>query len=135
MAYNLFISHSWAYGDAYDKLSAMLRAAPSFEYKDYSVPKDAPIHHAANATQLRNAIQVQMKSASVILIMAGKYATFSKWINEEISLAQSGYAYKKPIVAVTPWGAQQISSTVRDAADEIVAWNTSSIVAAIKRHA
>lgn len=85
-------------------------------------------------TQLRNAIQAQMKSASVVLIMAGKYATYSKWINEEIALAQNGFTYKKPIVAITPWGAQQISSTVRDAADEIAGWNTSSIVAAIRRH-
>ena len=134
MACNLFISHSWAYGDTYDKLSAMLRAAPRFEYKDYSVPKDDPIHNADNATQLRNAIQAQMKSASVVLIMAGKYATYSKWINEEIALAQNGFTYKKPIVAIKPWGAQQISSTVRDAADEIAGWNTSSIVAAIRRH-
>lgn len=133
MACNLFISHSWAYGDAYDRLSGMLRTAPRFEYKDYSVPKDNPIHNARNATQLRSAIQTQMSFASVILIMAGKYATYSKWINEEINLAQNGFTYKKPIIAITPWGAQQISSTVRVAADEIVQWNTSSIVTAIRR--
>lgn len=134
MATNIFISHSWTYGDSFDKLSAMLRAAPRFEYKDYSVPKHDPIHNAANAAQLRNAIQAQMKSASVILIMAGKYATYSKWINEEIQLAQHGFMNKKPILAITPWGAQQISAKVRDAADEIVGWNTSSIVTAIRRH-
>lgn len=131
---NLFISHSWSYGDAYDKLSNMLRAAPRFEYKDYSVPKNDPIHDAANATKLREAISVRMGYASVVLIMAGKYATYSKWINEEINMAQKGFATKKPIIAVTPWGAQQISSTVRDAADEIVGWNSSSIVAAIRRN-
>lgn len=134
MTRNLFISHSWAYTDAYDKLSNMLRAAPRFEYKDYSVPKDNPIHNANNTTQLREAIQTQMRFASVVLIMAGKYATYSKWINEEIALAQNGFRYKKPIVAITPWGAQQISSTVREAADEIVAWNTSSIVTAVRKY-
>lgn len=134
MACNLFISHSWSYGDAYDRLSAMLRAAPRFEYKDYSVPKDNPIHNANNAAQLRSAIQAQMKPASVVLIMAGKYATYSKWINEEIALAKNGFFYEKPLLAITPWGAQQISSTVRDAADEIVGWNTASIVAAIRKY-
>ena len=134
MTHNLFISHSWAYGDAYDKLSAMLRAAPRFEYKDYSVPKNDPIHNANNATQLRSAIQRQMSPASAVLIMAGKYATYSKWINEEISLAKNGFMYAKPIIAITPWGAQQISTVVRDSADEIAGWNTSSIVAAIRRH-
>ncbi|MFV1654376.1 MULTISPECIES: TIR domain-containing protein [unclassified Phaeobacter] len=134
MAYNLFISHSWAYGDAYDKLSAMLRAAPRFEYKDYSVPKNDPIHNAPNAALLRKAISDQMRYASVVLIMAGKYATYSKWINEEIKLAQTAFPTKKPIIAITPWGAQQISSTVRDAADEIVGWSTSSIADAIRRN-
>ena len=112
----------------------MLRAAPRFEYKDYSVPKNDPIHNAPSATKLREAISVKMGFASAVLIMAGKYATYSKWINEEISIAQKGFATKKPIIAVTPWGAQQISSTVRDAADEIAGWNTSSIVAAIRRN-
>ncbi len=133
MPHNLFISHSWAYGDAYDRLSAMLRAAPRFEYKDYSVPKNNPIHNADNASQLRSAIQAQMRSASAVLIMAGKYSTYSKWINEEITLAKNGFTYKKPILAITPWGAQQISSTVREAADEIVKWDTGSIVSAIRR--
>lgn len=134
MASNLFISHSWTYGDAYDKLSAMLRAAQRFEYKDYSVPKDNPIHNANSAAQLRVAIQAQMRPAGAVLIMAGKYATYSKWINEEISLAKKGFVYSKPIIAITPWGAQQISSTVREAADIIVKWDTSSIVAAIRKY-
>ncbi len=133
MVYNLFISHSWAYVDAYDRLSNMLTNAPRFEYKDYSVPKDDPIHDAGNAKELRAAIKTQMSSASTILIMAGKYATYSKWINEEISLAQNGFVYKKPIIAITPWGAQQISSVVRDASDEIAGWNTKSIIDAIRR--
>ena len=36
MTYNLFISHSWTYGDAYDKLVSMLNRAPNFTYKNYS---------------------------------------------------------------------------------------------------
>jgi hypothetical protein len=44
--YNIFISHSWSYGDAYDRLVELLKAKPYFRYKDYSVPKDDPIHSA-----------------------------------------------------------------------------------------
>jgi len=135
MVFNLFISHSWSYGDAYDRLVKMLDSAPRFEYRDYSVPKDDPIHDADNATQLRAAITAQMKPASVILIMAGKYATYSKWIKEEISIAQNGFTIKKSIIAITPWGAQQISSVVQEAADEISGWNTNSIVNAIRNQA
>ena len=41
--YNIFISHSWAYTDAYEKLTKMLDADPRFNYKDYSVPKDCRV--------------------------------------------------------------------------------------------
>ena len=47
MPYNLFISHSWTYGDSYDRLIEMLDDAPNFYYKDYSVPKNDPIHNAS----------------------------------------------------------------------------------------
>ena len=40
--YNLFISHSWSYSDAYNKLTSLLDNANYFTYKNYSVPKDDP---------------------------------------------------------------------------------------------
>lgn len=42
MTYNLFISHSWAYTDAYEKLVNLLDSTDDFSYKNYSVPKDDP---------------------------------------------------------------------------------------------
>ena len=45
--YNLFISHSWTYTDAYEKLVNLLDGDPYFCYKNYSVPKYDPIHNAA----------------------------------------------------------------------------------------
>ncbi len=127
---NLFISHSWAYGDAYDKLVEMLDAAPNFEYRNYSVPKDDPIHDADSASELYEAIKAKVKLTHVVVIMAGKYAIYSKWIKKEIKIAKEDF--DKPIVAVCPWGAKQISSVVQEAADEIAKWNTASIVKAIR---
>lgn len=134
-SYNLFISHSWAYGDAYDKLIGMLNAAPYFSYRDYSVPKDDPIHNAANDQQLREAIKRQMAPCGVVVILAGVYSTYNKWINIEIDLAQRGFTHPKQIIALQPWGAERTSVTVKSAADKIVKWNTSSIVGAIKEYA
>lgn len=129
MTYNLFISHSWAYSDAYIKLMELLSNAPYFNFKNYSVPKDDPIHNAPNDYQLRAAIKNQMQHASCVLILAGVYATYSKWINIEIQLAQE---MGKKIIAIQPWAAQRTSQVVKNAADEIVGWNTSSIVNAIR---
>lgn len=129
MTYNLFISHSWTYSGAYDRLVEMLNDAPGFSYKNYSVPKDDPIHNANYDYQLRAAIRNQMQHASCILILAGVYSTYSKWINIEIQLAQE---MGKRIIAVELWGAKKSSLLVKNAADKIVGWNTSSIVKAIK---
>lgn len=129
MTYNLFISHSWAYGDAYDKLVKILNNAPNFSYKNYSVPKDDPIHHADNDRQLKEAIRNQMQHASCVLIMSGVYASYSKWIKIEIELAQE---LGKKIIAVEPWGAERTSAVVKQAATVKAGWNTSSIVSAIK---
>lgn len=126
--YNLFISHSWAYSNEYTNLVNLLDQAMRFQYKNYSVPKDSPIHNAPTDEQLRAAIREQMSHASCVLILAGVYATRSKWINIEIDLAKNGFAAPKKIIAIVPWGQQRISSVVQNAADEIVYWNTSSIV-------
>ncbi len=41
---------------------------------------------------MREAIKNQMLPCSVILIMAGEYATYSKWIQEEMDLAKNGFS-------------------------------------------
>ena len=129
MTYNLFISHSWNYSDTYDGLIDLLNAKPYFDYKNYSVPKNDPIHNAPYDYQLKAAIRNQMQHASCILILAGVYSSYSKWINIEIQLAQE---MGKKIIAIEPWGAERTSIVVKNAADETVRWNTDSIVRAIR---
>ena len=127
---NLFISHSWSYGDAYEKLCALLDAAPRFSYRNYSVPKDDPVHNAPNTAALYEAIKNQMVFCEVVLIMAGKYATYSKWIQREIRIAKTEFS--KSVVAIKPWASEQTSSIVVQNADRLVNWNTQSIVSAIR---
>ena len=129
MVYNLFISHSWSYPNQYEGLVRLLDSKPYFEYKNYSVPKDDPIHNAGTDAQLRAAIERQMRPASCVLILAGVYATYSKWINIEIDLAKK---MGKKVIAIEYWGSERTSSVVKSAADEVVKWNTDSIVRAIR---
>ena len=129
MIYNLFISHSWSYSGAYDALVNLLDSNPYFYYKNYSVPKDDPIHNARYDYQLKEAIKNQMQHASCVLILAGIYSTYSKWINIEIELAQE---MRKKIIAVEPWDSKKTSRVVKDAANVIVKWRTDSIISAIK---
>ena len=127
--YNLFISHSWTYNNTYEDLTKLLNNASYFSYKNYSVPKDDPIHNANNDTELYNAIEEQIRHASVVLILAGVYSSYSKWIDKEIEIAQN---LNKPILAIEPWGSEKTSAKVKNSADRIVRWNTDSIVSAIR---
>lgn len=131
--YNLFISHSWTYSNAYDNLLNLLNNNPNLNYKNYSVPKNDPIHNAANQTALKEAIKVQMAPTSCVIILAGVYATYSKWINIEVDLAKNGFATPKKIIAIEPWGSEKTSVFVKNNADEIVKWQTSSLINAMKR--
>ena len=130
--FNLFISHSWTHSDAYDRLVNLLDSRTYFDYSNYSVPKDDPLHTNGTDLQLYNAIKAKMARCSVILILAGVYASYSKWIDNEIYISKNEFLSNKPIVAIEPWGSERTSVTVKDAADKIVRWNTDSIVSAIR---
>jgi hypothetical protein len=130
--YNLFISHSWSYSDAYQRLIALLDGRGYFSYRNYSVPMDDPIHTRGSDRELHAAIKRQIAPSSCVLMLAGVYSTHSKWINREIAICTTEFARKKPIIAIEPWGAERTSKVVRDAADVVVKWNTESIVAAIR---
>ena len=127
----LFISHSWSYGDAYTRLCNLLNNASYFSYHNYSVPQDDPIHNAPNQQALRDAITRQMNTTQIVLVIAGVYATYSKWINIELNLAKR--YFNKPVLGIKPYAQTNVSSVVRNDADLIANWNTDSIVGCIRQ--
>jgi hypothetical protein len=129
--YKIFISHSWAYNDAYEKLVKMLGSDPRFSFQNYSVPKNDPIHNAPNENLLSAAIQNQMRFCDVIIILAGVYSSYSKWIDKEIKIAKN-FSTPKPILAIEPWASEKTSLIVKNNADKVVSWNTSSIIDGIR---
>lgn len=129
--YHLFISHSWNYADKHDRLVELLTAHPTFSFKNFSVPPQNPIVGALNDMQLELAIENKIRPCSAVLIMAGVYSTYSKRINKEIEIAKR---LGKVIIAIRPFAAERMSTVVRDAAHAECAWNTDSIVNAIRQH-
>lgn len=131
---HVFISHSWWYSDHYNTLEKWIfnekwrSGQASLDLRDYSVPSGNPIHNAPNDAALKTAIFKQIQMSHVVVIPTGMYANYSKWIGKEIEGAQG---YKKPILAVNPWGQIRRSSTVANAATKIVGWNKQPIIDAI----
>lgn len=131
--HNLFISHSWKYGDAYEKLVDFLDERSYFLYKNHSVPKHNPILGKRTDEQLYQAIKSKISGTHVVIILAGVYASHSEWIDKEIYIAKNEFYSPKPILAIQPWGAERTSKKVKDNADLIVGWNTESIVSGIRK--
>ena len=77
-------------------------------------------------------IEAKIKGCSCVIILAGVYSTYSKWINKEIEIAKK---YNKPIIAVEYWGTERTSSVVKNAATTIVKWNAASIANAVRLYA
>jgi hypothetical protein len=112
----------------------MLNEAPNFVYSNYSIPKDDPVHTKSD-TVLFEAIKRKMTFCNAIIIMAGVYSSYSKWIEKEIKIANNSFNNSKPIIAVEPWGSEKTSQIVKNNAVQIAKWNTISIVNAIRANA
>ena len=128
--YRIFISHSWAYSEQYDKVEEFLDRE-GVSYYNHSVPKNDPVHCKSDK-ELRAAIEAKIKGCSCVIILAGVYATYSKWINIEIEIAQQ---YNKPIIAVEYWGSERTSTVVKRSATTTVKWQAKSVADAVRNYA
>ncbi|MCK4799072.1 MAG: TIR domain-containing protein [Spirochaetes bacterium] len=126
--YRVFISHAWDYNREYYNLERMLNDARNFDWSNYSVPE----HDSLYTTNLKQSLRNQIKPTQIVIILSGMYATYREWIQEEIDLALE---MNKPIIGVKLWGQERMPQIVRDYSDEIVGWNTPSIISAIRKHA
>lgn len=126
----IFISHAWEYNADYFRLEQMLDEADYFYWKNYSVPE----HDSLKATtdqELINLLFDQIKPTGIVIILSGMYSAYRKWIQIEMRIACE---LEKPILGVIPWGQERIPQDVAENADEMVGWNTSTIVDAIRTH-
>ncbi|MBO5096485.1 MAG: TIR domain-containing protein [Bacilli bacterium] len=128
--YDVFISHAWKYNDQYYKLTELLKEHPYFNFRNYSVPEHDPIEFDTTS-DLYKQLEEQIRQSSVVLLIAGKYVKYRKWIQEEIKIAKK---YNKSIIAIRPWGADMLPTEAETKADVIVNWQASSIVSAIREY-
>lgn len=128
--FRLFISHSWKYASQFESVESFLRVE-GVDFYDHSVPKDDPVHTNGTDRELEAAIDAKIRGCSCVIVLAGVYATYSKWIQKELKIAKY---YNKPIIAVRYWGAERVSDPVTQAATVIVGWNSKSIANAVKQY-
>lgn len=132
--YDLFLSHAWKYNSDYYKLENLLKSAHNFYFRNYSVPTHNPLidpNTPVGKRILTAELNDQVKPVNCLIVISGMYAAHSEWIDAEIKLAKK---YNKPIIGVIPRAQQRVPLIVQNAASEMVGWNTSSIVSAIRKY-
>jgi hypothetical protein len=131
--YDLFLSHVWRKieNSEYYRLEALLNEASYFAWRNYSVPEHDPLGTQTDK-ELREALDRQIRPVNCFLIISGMYVNYRKWLQVELDIAKS---YGKPIVGIVPRGQERTPAEVRDAAKEMVAWNTDSIVTTVRKWA
>src|SRR5579872_590533 len=98
---HVFISHAWHFSEHYDTLAQWIFddrwsvGQASLDFRNYSVPRYDPIHHARNQAELQEAIFNQILRSHVVIVPTGMYANYSKWIEKELFGAARG--------AMTAW--------------------------------
>lgn len=127
--YRIFISHAWDYSDRYKRAESFLDDANNFKWTNYSVPKDDSFKGMSSA-ELTEQMRRQIRPVQCVIIVSGMYINHSAWIQFEMDFAKS---LRKPILGIRRWGEQRTPQSVIDCADEMVGWNSSSIVDAIRR--
>lgn len=128
--YPLFISHCWDYRDKYYTVEGWIDES-DIDWKNMSIPAHDP-KDTKSDEELEQVIDNHIRHSSLfIIIIAGMYVSQKNrtWINKEIDIAQK---YNKKILAIKPWGSQRTSERIKEVADKLVSWQSSSVINGIK---
>jgi len=118
--FNIFISHIGQNEDEYDLFIEKLSAAHDFEFKNYGVLK--------KDKTTEKEIQEQIKPVGIVIILSGLYNKYQPIIGRQIDTARR---LGKPIIAIRPYGMEDVPSELEKIAVDVVGWNAPCITGAI----
>jgi hypothetical protein len=122
----IFISHSWKHDRDYWSLLEKMEIK-EFRFYNHSIPYDDQLD-ADTAKQIETGLWKQMKWCSSVLVLAGSHAS-KYWVKKEVEIAQK---LGKKIIAVRPWGNHNVPQYLRQGANEIIGFNSKTIIEKIK---
>lgn len=136
--YHVFVSHAWSYSDRYTGVLRLLSIAKDtysdFNFIDYSVPEHDPAVDPSTEVgvrQLTSLLKAQIARASSVIVPAGMYVNHRYWIQKEISLAKTGFANPKRVIAIRRRGQKRTPQELLDISDVDVNWNSTSLAKAV----
>ena len=127
--YPMFISHCWDYIKAYYTIEKWIDDS-DISWRNMSIPVHDPKDTSTNS-ELETKIENNIKESSLFIVIAGMYAAHENryWINFEIDTALK---YGKNILAIKPRGNERLPEKIKNNADLIVNWNSTSVINGMK---
>ncbi|HEX4892004.1 MAG TPA: hypothetical protein VFV47_01855 [Hyphomicrobiaceae bacterium] len=126
--YRVYMSHTWAAGDAGTRLLRALDDIPGFLYRVDTV-EPGSVDSSVPEAERRAAIRVAMTQSHVALFLAGSEATDARLLAEELALARDGFRRRVPVLAVVPPGGTE---SVPFDADRMLACDAAAVACAIQ---
>ena len=118
--YKIYLGYSWNYPDAKERLLDFLNSS-SIPFVISSLQKDDPANDRDDEEELYKAIKAQIEPADIVIILAGEYELYKKWVDKEIKIAK--HDFSKKIIAVELWDHDMTSETLKFNADKVIRWD------------
>ena len=125
------VAHGWIQDDDYSRVIEYLESAENFFYLNLSKP-DAPVAGGDNTASRRTAIAEALKEAEAVVCSAGTWDRYQEWARYTLERARE---LELPVVAIEHFGPREMDLRLKGHADEVVGWDSRSIVDAIRRQA
>lgn len=127
----LYVVHGWIVDDDYSRVIEYAETAENFYYLSLSKP-DAPIPGGDGTAARRTAIVETLRNTECVVCSAGAWERYQDWARYTVERAKE---MELPVVAIEHFGPREMDIRLKGHADEIVGWDSRSIVDAIRRQA
>ena len=127
----VFVVHGWIVDDDYSRLVEYMETAENFYYVSVSKP-DAPVTGGDGTAARRTALVDGLKNAECVVCSAGTWERYQDWARYAVERARE---LELPLVAIEHFGPRDMDIRLKGFADEVVGWDSRSIVDAIRRQA
>ena len=127
----VFVTHTFAEDEDYLRFFEFLEGQDRFFYINCSKPENMPGSGGMEA--IKDELRTQIKTAEVVIVLAGMYADNREWITYQMDVAQ---AFELPLVAIKGFGVvEELPPDIAKRADDTVDWTERGIIDAVRRQA
>lgn len=126
-AIHLYATHLWTHDDDYLRLFDYLGDIDTFYYVNHADPEHEP--EGDDVLAGREEMTRQIEAAEVVIVLSTQYLQDPELIDLQMTIAKR---HGKPILAIEPFGPDEVPDKIKQMSDHIVEWYARKIVDGIK---